>query len=184
MFYFTATKPSRGDCFFRSSVYLGHISTTINNVTCDRWDVHLVPNDPLASKLPDQRLDDALNYCRDPDGKGHPWCYVKGNPVKTWDFCDVPYCQECYYANQSHMYNGYVSSTNNGECFNWTGFPDSSFIDGNKAKAKNYCRDPDHTGYPYCFTSSGLAQCTIPQCKGFGLLEPVHIQPPVLKGNE
>ncbi|KAK3604104.1 hypothetical protein CHS0354_010500 [Potamilus streckersoni] len=124
---------------------------------------------------------------------------------------------ECYYANQSHIYNGYVSSTNRGACFNWTSFPDNYFIDGNRAKAKNYCRDPDYTGYPYCFTSSGRTPCTIPQCIGmckddpntkcedlktllcqsdhfaklmcpkscnvcgFGLLEPVHIDPPVIK---
>ncbi|KAK3596682.1 hypothetical protein CHS0354_038018, partial [Potamilus streckersoni] len=89
----TSAKPSSRECFFRSSLYVGHVSITIDNITCDRWDAHHVPNDSLASKLPDQSLDDALNYCRDPDGKGHPWCYVKGNPVKTWEFCDVPYCQ-------------------------------------------------------------------------------------------
>ncbi|KAL3887069.1 hypothetical protein ACJMK2_027025, partial [Sinanodonta woodiana] len=134
---------------------------------CDRWDAHLVPNDPLVQMLPGQSLVGAANYCRDPDNKGHPWCYIKGHPSKSWEFCDVPYCQECYYAHQSHVYNGYVSSTNNGGCLNWAGtFSDSSFIDGNITKAKNYCRDPDITGYPYCLTTHGFTPCMIPQCKG------------------
>ncbi|KAK3575952.1 hypothetical protein CHS0354_019270 [Potamilus streckersoni] len=85
------------DCFFKSTLYVGQVSQTIDNVTCDRWDVHLLPGTLLASKLPDPKLSDAANFCRDPDGKGHPWCYISGNGLKTWEFCDVLFCQGLYY---------------------------------------------------------------------------------------
>ncbi|KAL3887250.1 hypothetical protein ACJMK2_027194, partial [Sinanodonta woodiana] len=162
-----STKPPKGECFFRSAVYQGDVSKTVDNIICDRWDAHLLPNDTLVQMFPDQSLKGATNYCRDPDNKGHPWCYISGHPSKTWDFCDVPYCPECYYAHQSHEYNGYVSITNNGECSNWTGrFTDKFFIDGSIEKAKNYCRDPDITGWPYCVTSHGFTPCLISQCNG------------------
>ncbi|KAL3887066.1 hypothetical protein ACJMK2_027022, partial [Sinanodonta woodiana] len=81
------------ECFFRSVVYQGEVSRTVDNIICDRWDAHLLPTNPLVQMFPDQSLKVAANYCRDPDNKGHPWCYIKGHHSKSWEFCDVPYCQ-------------------------------------------------------------------------------------------
>ena len=33
----------------------------------------------------------ASNYCRDPDGKGAPWCFTT-DPDVPWQFCDAPPC--------------------------------------------------------------------------------------------
>ncbi|KAL3887248.1 hypothetical protein ACJMK2_027192, partial [Sinanodonta woodiana] len=155
------------DCFFKSSLYIGHVNITIDNVTCDRWDAHLSHSDLLTLKLPDVSTSEASNYCRDPDEKGHPWCYVSNDPHhKTWEFCDVLFCRECYFANRSHEYNGYVTTSINGNCLAWTGtsFPDSSFPDGSVARAHNYCRDPDNRGYPHCHTTHGVLPCLIAKC--------------------
>ena len=33
-------------------------------------------------------------------------------------------------------------------------FKNSKFPDGSAAAAKNYCRDPDNSGYPWCYTTN------------------------------
>lgn len=52
----------------------------------------------LASNFPDPSADDASNFCRDPDGKGHPWCFVSVLvDDQGWEFCDVKYCAGKFY---------------------------------------------------------------------------------------
>ena len=45
----------------------------------------------FARNLPDIFLLDSSKYCRNPDGKEKPWCYVADSDT-GWEFCDVPWC--------------------------------------------------------------------------------------------
>ena len=81
------------DCFFYSREYLGQVRTTVTNKQCQLWSSKLTQTDRLATLLPDHSLKDASNFCRDPDGKGHPWCFVSLlSDDHGWEFCDVKYC--------------------------------------------------------------------------------------------
>ena len=40
----------------------------------------------------DKSVEDAMNYCRDPDMEGTPWCYTT-NKNKRWEHCDIPLCK-------------------------------------------------------------------------------------------
>ena len=37
-------------------------------------------------------LEAADAFCRDPDGKGAPWCYTM-DPDHPWEYCNVPVCE-------------------------------------------------------------------------------------------
>ena len=39
----------------------------------------------------DVTLEDAANYCRNPDGSRSPWCYTTDVGVR-WQYCDIPLC--------------------------------------------------------------------------------------------
>ena len=39
----------------------------------------------------DATLEDAMNYCRNPDGEPGPWCYTTDSS-KRWELCDVEQC--------------------------------------------------------------------------------------------
>ena len=44
--------------------------------------------------FPDDTMDDAANYCRNPDvGLKGPWCYTT-DPSERWEFCEIDYCYE------------------------------------------------------------------------------------------
>ena len=85
------------ECWDRvdSRNYAGTLSLTNGGRTCQAWSTNyphshsnnrdeLFPNDDSVAA--------ARNYCRDPDGEGHPWCYTT-NPDSPWQFCDVPVCK-------------------------------------------------------------------------------------------
>ena len=81
------------DCFFKSQKYLGQVSISQTNKKCQPWSVKLQSNAAMASTFPDRSITDAKNYCRDPDGKGHPWCFVSVlADDQGWEFCNVKYC--------------------------------------------------------------------------------------------
>ena len=42
--------------------------------------------------LPEGNFEDAMNYCRNPDGESQgPWCYTT-DPKSRWEYCHVPMC--------------------------------------------------------------------------------------------
>ena len=77
--------------------YMGHVASTLSGKICQRWDSqspHTHTKD--ESKLPDQTLSDAANFCRNPDGEIHgPWCYTIDNATR-WEYCNVPTCSGKY----------------------------------------------------------------------------------------
>ena len=76
--------------------YHGHKATTMSGHTCQQW-ASQFPHEHnfTAADFPDETLDDASNYCRNPDGRagGGPWCYTT-SPTVTWKFCGIQLCQQ------------------------------------------------------------------------------------------
>ena len=79
----------------RGTEYDGTAAKTVSGKTCQRWDsqsphAHTRNN---VTKFPEDSLDAASNYCRNPDNepKG-PWCYTT-DPAKRWEYCAVPACE-------------------------------------------------------------------------------------------
>ena len=77
--------------------YMGQIAETTSGKTCQAWTA-TSPHDPNfdaknASNYPDASIEDARNYCRNPDldDFGGPWCYTT-DPDTRWEYCDVPDC--------------------------------------------------------------------------------------------
>ena len=53
-----------------------------------------IPEDIDLSFL-DKTIDDAENYCRNPDGDElGPWCFV--SQLGQFDYCPLPLCGECF----------------------------------------------------------------------------------------
>ena len=72
--------------------YEGRVSRTISGNTCQRWDQqtpwpHSYNN---IADFPDDSLDDAANYCRNPGGDDYLWCYTLTE--ERYEMCDVPCC--------------------------------------------------------------------------------------------
>jgi hypothetical protein len=77
--------------------YEGTLAVSSSGKTCQRWDSQAphqhTRNDP-ATFLRDNSLEEANNYCRNPDAepKG-PWCYTT-DPAKRWELCNVQKCPQ------------------------------------------------------------------------------------------
>ena len=75
--------------------YNGTKSTTKSGRTCQAWSQtphgHKI-NDSV--NFPDETLEEAANYCRNPDDEPNgPWCYTM-DPEKLWEYCNVTYCDQ------------------------------------------------------------------------------------------
>ena len=68
--------------------YTGTLSRTYSNVKCESWSgTHFGPAD-----FPDASVQDAHNYCRNPDkDAGGPWCFISDRDP-DWQYCDVACC--------------------------------------------------------------------------------------------
>jgi hypothetical protein len=86
--------------------------------------------------------------------------------------CSSP---DCY--SSSNTYTGRANCTETGRiCQRWdTNHPHHVVIDANNLPAHtlsdgyNYCRDPDSSGFPWCFTTDPRKRwerCDVPQCTG------------------
>ena len=45
--------------------------------------------------FPDASLEEASNFCRNPDKEVRVWCYTV-NPDVRWEYCDVEMCESEY----------------------------------------------------------------------------------------
>ncbi|XP_061252875.1 hepatocyte growth factor-like protein isoform X3 [Bos javanicus] len=122
---------------------------------------------PLRARFLDKNLDD--NYCRNPDGSERPWCYTT-DPQMEREFCDLPRCgseaqpsQEATTLNcfrgKGEGYRGTVNTTAAGvPCQRWDAqLPHQHRFAPEKYACKdlreNFCRNPDGSEAPWCFTS-------------------------------
>ncbi|XP_053387834.1 uncharacterized protein LOC123542394 [Mercenaria mercenaria] len=161
----TTPQAQSTDCFYDSTKYMGSFATTVTGKACKNW----VDLDPSLQGFPDISITVAGNKCRDLDGRGFPWCFTSNS--FDWEFCPVPYCQECFYPSQSVQYAGYVAiDKDNDTCSSWTDYVAQTgdtlvkFPNDSVADAKNYCRDPKKSGTPQCYVNGVLQNCDVPQC--------------------
>ena len=75
--------------------YTGTLAVTREGKTCQAWSSQYphshTRNNPAS--FPDADLDEASNYCRNPDNESKgPWCYTTDSSAR-WEFCDVPFCE-------------------------------------------------------------------------------------------
>uniref|UniRef100_A0A672N913 Hepatocyte growth factor-like protein n=1 Tax=Sinocyclocheilus grahami TaxID=75366 RepID=A0A672N913_SINGR len=140
--------------------YRGQVDHTVSGKECQRWDQQY-PHQHIyqPEKYPDKSLDD--NYCRNPDASPVPWCYTT-DPTMERESCDIRKCRDyttnCF-RGRGEDYRGKVNETTSGiPCQRWDGqkphehpfFPKTYEC---KGLEENYCRNPDGSEAPWCFTS-------------------------------
>ncbi|XP_038595897.1 hepatocyte growth factor-like protein isoform X3 [Tachyglossus aculeatus] len=156
----------------RGARYRGTVATTIEGHPCQPWKEKY----PFDHKFVPTALNGLEeNYCRNPDGAQEgPWCYTQ-NPAVRSQVCGIKTCEEatCLSCN-GEDYQGSVDRTESGrECQRWdlqkphkhpyhpSKYPDKNLDD-------NYCRNPDGSERPWCYTTDGEHQrefCRIPYCQ-------------------
>ncbi|KAG6938174.1 macrophage stimulating 1, partial [Chelydra serpentina] len=148
--------------------YRGLVDHTESGQECQRWDQqhpHKHPYHP--HKYPEKDLDD--NYCRNPDSSVGPWCYTM-NPAREREYCHLHKCTteaekrlsdtttSCF-KHKGEGYRGKVNVTVSGiPCQRWDAqTPHQHHFRPEAYECKdlreNYCRNPDGSEAPWCFTS-------------------------------
>ena len=75
----------------KGSFYLGRTNKTSSDRDCQNWNLYSSFHN-WTWQYPDDAIDDASNFCRNPDHKPlGPWCYF-GDKSDEWEYCDVPLC--------------------------------------------------------------------------------------------
>ncbi|CAG06990.1 unnamed protein product, partial [Tetraodon nigroviridis] len=146
--------------------YRGQVDHTVSNRECQRWDQqHPHQHIYQPEKYPDKSLDD--NYCRNPDASPVPWCYTTDPEVER-ENCEIRKCSgeapassfttHCF-RGRGEDYRGKVNETPSGiPCQRWDAqsphehpfYPNTYEC---KGLEENYCRNPDGSEAPWCFTS-------------------------------
>ncbi|KAM4722214.1 hepatocyte growth factor-like protein isoform 2-T2 [Rhinophrynus dorsalis] len=147
--------------------YRGSVDRTESGKECQRWDLqspHAHPYKP--EKYPDKSLDD--NYCRNPDSSERPWCYTTDPNVER-EYCQITKCKQQRLRNvevtsncfkgRGEGYRGRVHMTTSGiPCQRWDSQTPHKhrFLPEKypcKGLEENYCRNPDGSEAPWCFTT-------------------------------
>ena len=75
--------------------YSGVDRTTKSGKLCQKWSSQTPHRHPFFSDadFPDPTVDEASNYCRNPDGRDGvgPWCYTT-DPNLEAESCGIPVC--------------------------------------------------------------------------------------------
>ncbi|CAB1353400.1 unnamed protein product, partial [Coregonus sp. 'balchen'] len=149
--------------------YRGQVDHTVSGRECQRWDQQY-PQQHIyqPEKYPDKSLDD--DYCRNPDASPVPWCYTT-DPDMERESCEISKCsvvtkrrlRSSYTTNcfrgRGEDYRGKVNETTSGiACQRWDAqYPHEHPFYPNTYECKgleeNYCRNPDGSEAPWCFTS-------------------------------
>ncbi|XP_011889118.1 PREDICTED: hepatocyte growth factor-like protein isoform X2 [Cercocebus atys] len=151
--------------------YRGTVATTVDGLPCQAWS-HKFPNDHRYTPTLRNGLEE--NFCRNPDGDpGGPWCYTT-NPAVRFQSCGIKSCREaaCVWCN-GEDYRGAVDRTESGrECQRWDlqhphqhPFEPGKFLD--QGLDDNYCRNPDGSERPWCYTTDPQLErefCDLPRC--------------------
>ncbi|XP_078065463.1 hepatocyte growth factor-like protein isoform X2 [Mustelus asterias] len=181
------------DCVMdRGVTYRGRVSHTKSQKICQQWSSN-VPHEHrhTPTEFPEKGLD--FNYCRNPDNhENGPWCYTTDWHTRLEE-CDIPRCDQvvCQYCN-GEDYNGVVDRTENGrECQRWDlSYPHSHKYQPEKYPEKNlddnYCRNPDGSLRPWCYTVDPNVEreyCNIKKCEGKHELKDVEITKTCFKHN-
>ncbi len=71
--------------------YTGTSSVTQSGRTCQAWasqTPHLHTLGSTDREFPDDSVQEASNYCRDPDYSGALWCFTT-DPDVQWEYCKI-----------------------------------------------------------------------------------------------
>eukprot|EP00105_Crassostrea_gigas_P041126 XP_019925274.1 PREDICTED: plasminogen [Crassostrea gigas] len=153
------------DCVVAGREYTGTRNYTRKGVTCQAWS----SNTPHQVYSAYSYLASESNYCRIAD-EPSPWCYTMDNGTR-WDWCSVPYCfaTECTYTVTGKEYTGTVSHTKTGiPCQRWDSKTPHAHDLNHLFKDENYCRNPDGSAGPWCFTMDPDIRwelCDVPKCE-------------------
>ncbi|KAI9533569.1 hypothetical protein NQZ68_021104 [Dissostichus eleginoides] len=142
--------------------YRGTMNVTPEGVSCQRWDSQSPHN---HSFLPQnfKCKDLTENYCRNPDGADHPWCFTTDPNQRIANCTHIPRCDaeatqkiECYESGET--YRGTLSITRSGiPCADWShhiNSGDSHSTESHVGLERNYCRNPDRDKHgPWCYTN-------------------------------
>ncbi|XP_042180172.1 hepatocyte growth factor-like protein [Oncorhynchus tshawytscha] len=151
--------------------YRGKVFTTKNGHTCQQW-WSKFPHDHRWTPTATNGLE--LNYCRNPDRDPiGPWCYTN-DPERRYESCNIPHCKDevCITCN-GEDYRGEVDHTVSGrECQRWDQqYPQQHIYQPEKYPDKslddNYCRNPDSSPVPWCYTTDPDMEresCQISKC--------------------
>ncbi|KAM8924988.1 hepatocyte growth factor-like protein isoform 4-T4 [Lycaon pictus] len=159
--------------------YRGTVAITTGGLPCQHWS-HRFPNDHKYTPTLRNGLEE--NFCRNPDrDPGGPWCYTT-DPAVRFQSCGIKSCREaaCVWCN-GEDYRGAVDRTQSGrECQRWDlqhphahPFEPGKFLD--KDLDDNYCRNPDGSERPWCYTTDPQVErefCDLTRCgraRGRGL---------------
>ncbi|XP_038666762.1 hepatocyte growth factor-like protein [Scyliorhinus canicula] len=148
--------------------YNGFVDRTESGRECQRWDLSYPHSHKYQpEKYAEKNLDD--NYCRNPDGSLRPWCYTVDPNVER-EYCNIRKCagqhklkeleitKPCFKHN-GVGYRGTVAQTSaSNTCQRWDQqHPHAhEFTPENypcKGLDENYCRNPDGSEAPWCFTT-------------------------------
>ncbi|CAB4031608.1 Hypothetical predicted protein [Paramuricea clavata] len=79
------------DCLYlNGSSYHGNISVTASDIPCQSWTEQCPHRHTMNDTYPE--LNNAKNYCRNPQNSGQrPWCFTTDRN-KRWEYCDIPKC--------------------------------------------------------------------------------------------
>ncbi|XP_032670210.1 uncharacterized protein LOC116843687 [Odontomachus brunneus] len=169
--------------------YKGSLMTTVAGFRCQSWSaeqpLHKISTDITDTNFPERSMKLAKNYCRNPtrDLRG-PWCYTL-EPTVIDDECNIPLCNygDCIITGPGAEYGGNRSfSVSRRKCKSWNKryklgntksnkFHNNHFPDGSRAKANNFCRNPnDDIGGPWCYVEERSYElvekeyCDVPFC--------------------
>ncbi|KAI8504761.1 hypothetical protein Bbelb_178790 [Branchiostoma belcheri] len=153
------------------STYRGSVNTTQSGLTCQHWDSQSPHAHNTTVTYPLAGLHE--NYCRNPDGAARPWCYTT-DPDVAREYCDISNCfiDECYEGDGA-SYRGTANVTKSGRaCQYWSNQTTHTHANTpenhpSSGLEENYCRNPNGTGYPWCYTQDPDVrdeECVIPRC--------------------
>ncbi|CAG2224956.1 unnamed protein product [Mytilus edulis] len=167
------------DCYLTtSSEYSGTISYTVNGIPCQYWNTH-IPHTRGFNPLDTTAYD--TNYCREStNAEGGPgdacgvderlpvvpigtkYHFLPGKFIGMVFTCDtltpgtsIDHCPVSQCRSDDQWTTGYSVSC--------TGVMPA----GHPDKSSNYCRDPDNTGAPWCYTTDPDVRwdyCPVPKC--------------------
>ncbi|CAG2244656.1 Plasminogen,Hepatocyte growth factor [Mytilus edulis] len=164
----------------KGTEYKGRISLTQTGRTCQYWERQYPHKHPFSISFKTEH-----NYCRNPDNSGQPWCYTN-DPTTRWEYCQIPMCapedpedvDECRKSAKGTEYKGRISLTQTGRtCQYWERqYPHKHPFSISFKTEHNYCRNPDNSGQPWCYTNDPTTRweyCQIPMCAACSVREEI-----------
>ncbi|CAB4026558.1 Hypothetical predicted protein [Paramuricea clavata] len=91
LYYHRKESLEKEDCLYLDgSSYYGNISMTASGISCQSWTEQCPHRHTMNKTYPE--LNNAENYCRNPQNSGQrPWCFTTDRH-KRWEYCDIPKC--------------------------------------------------------------------------------------------